>query len=103
MSYSTHVYGAASPEQGTQTVTLDLEDLQPSTTYHYRILASNQGGTSEGADQTFTTAPATTPITAPTTPLLLATPSIAFRQAARKTRPSPKPRSRPGRRSSPRR
>jgi len=31
--------------------------LQPSTTYHFRIVASNSAGTSVGADRTFTTAP----------------------------------------------
>lgn len=32
-----------------------LHDLQPSTTYHYRVIASNGTGTSEGADRQFTT------------------------------------------------
>lgn len=32
-----------------------LHDLQPSTTYHYRVVASNGTGTSEGADRQFTT------------------------------------------------
>jgi hypothetical protein len=31
--------------------------LQPSTTYHYRVLAENASGFSEGLDRTFTTAP----------------------------------------------
>jgi len=31
--------------------------LQPSTTYHYRVVATNPSGTVEGADQTVTTAP----------------------------------------------
>ncbi len=34
-----------------------ISGLQPETTYHYRVLASNQFGTVEGADQTFTTYP----------------------------------------------
>ncbi|MET0602408.1 MAG: hypothetical protein ABW167_10495 [Baekduia sp.] len=29
--------------------------LQPATTYHYRLVATNSGGTSAGADRTFTT------------------------------------------------
>lgn len=33
-----------------------LSGLQPSTTYHYRIKATNSAGTSFGSDQTFTTA-----------------------------------------------
>jgi subtilase family protein len=35
--------------------------LSPTTTYHFRIVASNAGGTSAGSDQTFTT-----PVTPPT-------------------------------------
>ena len=32
-----------------------LSDLHPSTTYHFRVLASNALGTSEGPERTFTT------------------------------------------------
>ncbi|HEV7484015.1 MAG TPA: hypothetical protein VGO13_13040 [Solirubrobacterales bacterium] len=34
---------------------LTLEGLSPSTTYHYRLVANSEGGTSYGSDQTFTT------------------------------------------------
>jgi hypothetical protein len=34
-----------------------VSGLAPGTTYHFRVVASNPGGTSAGADQTFTTAP----------------------------------------------
>jgi hypothetical protein len=34
-----------------------VSGLQPGTTYHYRIVASNIGGTTYGADQTLTTTP----------------------------------------------
>ncbi|HTA96441.1 MAG TPA: hypothetical protein VK730_02230 [Solirubrobacteraceae bacterium] len=40
---------------GAQPVSVFLENLQPSTLYHYRLVASNGGGTSYGPDQTFTT------------------------------------------------
>jgi hypothetical protein len=33
----------------------DLTDLAPGTTYHYRVVATNVGGTTLGPDQTFTT------------------------------------------------
>ncbi len=36
-------------------VHVELNDLQPATTYHVRLVASNQNGTSRGADVTFTT------------------------------------------------
>jgi hypothetical protein len=32
-----------------------LEGLQPGTTYHYRVVATNVDGTTYGEDQTFTT------------------------------------------------
>ena len=40
---------------GFQPVTIYLQNLQPDTTYHYRLLATNAAGTAYGADQTFTT------------------------------------------------
>ncbi len=39
-------------------VSADLSGLQPSTTYHFRLVASNEYGTTRGPDQTFTTGPA---------------------------------------------
>jgi DNA-binding beta-propeller fold protein YncE len=38
-----------------------LTGLLPGTTYHYRLVVNNATGTSEGPDETFTTAPATPP------------------------------------------
>ena len=38
-----------------RTFSRSITGLQPGTTYHYRIVATNSGGTSEGADRTFTT------------------------------------------------
>jgi Subtilase family len=39
-----------------------IGELKPGTTYHYRLLVSNGSGMSVGADETFTTLPATPPI-----------------------------------------
>jgi hypothetical protein len=36
-------------------VSAQVEGLSPNTTYHFRILATNSGGTSTGGDQSFTT------------------------------------------------
>lgn len=61
-------YGTSTPAQdagaGTTAVdvTAPLSGLQPSTTYHYRLSASNSAGTDAGSDHTFTTpAPAVKP------------------------------------------
>jgi hypothetical protein len=39
----------------TETVTLTLDELQPATTYYYRVTATNGDGTSQGEAQSFTT------------------------------------------------
>jgi hypothetical protein len=39
-------------------VSAETEPLEPNTTYHYRLVASNVVGGSQGADQAFTTGPA---------------------------------------------
>jgi hypothetical protein len=41
---------------GAQPVTIYLEGLLPATTYHYRLVASDGGGTAYGLDETFRTA-----------------------------------------------
>src|SRR5262249_55229015 len=41
-----------------QTVSAALTGLQPGTTYHYRLVATNDTDTATGADHTFTTAAA---------------------------------------------
>jgi len=57
-----------------------LEDLQPGTTYYYRLVATNVDGTSYGKDETFTTLGYPNSIIQPATPPLLAIPVIAFPQ-----------------------
>ena len=41
-------------------VSANLTGLSPDTAYHYRILATNPGGTTYGTDQTFSTQPGST-------------------------------------------
>jgi hypothetical protein len=62
---STATVGAGS---GTSAVAAaaTLSGLSPATTYHFRLVATNAGGVTKGADQTFTTA--SPPPPAPTTP-----------------------------------
>jgi DNA-binding beta-propeller fold protein YncE len=77
-TYGTVVFGTVQPEQGVDNVTLPLRGIQPNTTYHYRIVVSNAGGTVYGEDMTFTTLPIAFPLIAPTPPPLLALPSFTF-------------------------
>jgi hypothetical protein len=57
----TTAYGSSTPSQmlasGTQPVSAMIAGLLPGTTYHFTLSASTTGGTTETADQIFTTAP----------------------------------------------
>lgn len=70
------IYGQA--VEGEETIVLELHDLAPGTTYHYRIVASDEGGSTSGPDATFTTIGVPSPIAQPPTAMMLATPSIVF-------------------------
>lgn len=58
---TTTAYGTSTPDQGPvggnagKSASADLTQLAPSTTYHYRLVASNPSGTTPGTDKTFTT------------------------------------------------
>jgi outer membrane protein assembly factor BamB len=58
---TTASYGSQTPDQsagaGTtdQQVSANLPSLSPNTTYHFRLDATNAGGTTQGQDRTFTT------------------------------------------------
>jgi hypothetical protein len=65
----TAAYGALAPvpdavvgsDAGANGVSQTLTGLTPATTYHYRVVATYVGGSSAGADQTFSTAAAPPP------------------------------------------
>jgi hypothetical protein len=78
-SYGVQIFGETLFGSEAQTISLPLQDLQPGTTYHYRLMASSAGGTVYGADATFTTATfPSASITAPLTAPLIAMPELAF-------------------------
>jgi hypothetical protein len=80
---TTSSYGTSTASQTTgsgnanQSVSADITGLTPNTVYHFRVVAANPSGTTQGADQTFTTAPS---------PGTTATPAEAVTLTAR---PSP--------------
>jgi hypothetical protein len=63
-------------------VALPVQNLQPGTTYHYRLMAANGYETTYGAEETFTTAGYPSPLAAPLAPPLLAVPPIPFPKEA---------------------
>ncbi|MBI4926457.1 MAG: choice-of-anchor D domain-containing protein [Anaerolineae bacterium] len=56
-SYGTTVTASESPLSGSGSVAVhvDLSGLSPDTTYHFRVVGVNAGGTTNGGDLTFTT------------------------------------------------
>src|SRR5207249_1412422 len=58
-SYGSSVPCTPAPGSGTANVAVSaaLSSLSANTTYHFRIVAKNAGGTSTGADQTLKTLP----------------------------------------------
>jgi len=69
----TNAYGSRAPltslsagaGKAAVTVKTTITGLAPSTTYHYRIVSSNGGGTSQGGDQSFFTGPNPNVLTPP--------------------------------------
>jgi hypothetical protein len=60
---ATTAYGSLTPAatvggNADRSVSVDVGALAPSTTYHFRLVATNASGTAMGADARFTTAPA---------------------------------------------
>jgi phosphodiesterase/alkaline phosphatase D-like protein len=77
-TYATRIYGEAGSDLGSIEIAVSLQNLAPSTTYHYRFVSINSDGRSYGADRTFTTPVYSKPIVLPGVAPLLQTPAIAF-------------------------
>jgi NHL repeat len=113
-TYGVDLFGAAGAGSEPEPVSVLASSLQPGTTYHYRLVASNPNGTSYGADESFTTPTfPSSVLSAPSSPSLLAIPAIAFpsepvvsktkvkaKKSKKKKRKKPKPKKGNGRKSS---
>ncbi len=77
-TYGTSIFGKAGGGAENVGVSVNLQDLAPGTTYHYRFVAINSDGRAYGADQTFTTPAYAHPLVLPPVLALLPTPAIAF-------------------------
>ncbi|HXB65209.1 MAG TPA: hypothetical protein VNV42_10080 [Solirubrobacteraceae bacterium] len=62
----------------TQTVSVTLGELQPGTTYYYRVTATNADGITHGEPVSFTTPGFPTLLTAPQSLPVIPSPSVAF-------------------------
>ena len=90
-TYGGELSGVAASGAEAVAVSATFDNLQPGTLYHYRVLASNEDGTSYGADQTFSTAGVPGPLVQPPVSLLITIPEIQFPATeSTTTTPSPK-------------
>jgi hypothetical protein len=90
-NYGTEVFGDAGADSELREVNTRVGNLQPGTTYHYRLLGKNRGGTTYSIDQTFTTP--TIPgsvIAAPASTILLSPVTFTPPKPAGKTHPKGK-------------
>jgi DNA-binding beta-propeller fold protein YncE len=92
--YGTRIFGELAPSSALDPVTVEVGNLAPDTTYHYRLVATNTYGTSYGGDQTFTTPGfPTSLIAAPMAPALIAVPAVKFPPEAPASTPATTPKS----------
>ena len=78
-SYGSSAPCTPSPGGGQQTVTVSaaISDLVPSATYHFRVFASNVGGTSSSKDHSFETLPEPSPVVSEEPPAQAEPPATA--------------------------
>jgi hypothetical protein len=73
-AYGTEIPGQVEAGASAEGVSTNLADLSPGTVYHYKLIATNAGGTVESGDATFVTPPATGLLVAPSTLALVNVP-----------------------------
>ena len=79
-----------------EAVTVTLGELQPGTTYYYRVTATNADGTTPGEPATFTTPGFPSLLAAPVSPPQIAIPATAFpTNVAESATPTTKPKAKP--------
>jgi hypothetical protein len=76
------LFGNAGRSAGSEAVSATLQYLVPGVTYHYRLVATNEDGTSYGQDMTFTTPGVPSLITQPPTTALIPSPTVQFPSVA---------------------
>ena len=54
-AYGTQTPSATAGGNAGKSVSVNVTNLAPNTTYHFRLVATNPSGTDQGADATFTT------------------------------------------------
>jgi hypothetical protein len=77
-SYGPAILAGSLGGEASEAVTLDVGELTPGVTYHYRFEAVNQDGVVHGEDQSFTTPVFTNPFSVPTVLPFVATPAVTF-------------------------
>ncbi len=86
----------------TEAVSMTLAELQPGTTYYYRVTATNADGTSHGEPQTFTTPGFPARLSVPVSPPQIAIPATPFptnvteSATPKSTKPKAKPKPKTG-------
>jgi NHL repeat len=84
IEYGVGLFAEAGEGVSSEPVSVLVSSLQPGTTYHYRVVATNANGTSYGADESFTTPTfPSSVLVAPVTAPLIGAPNIAFPAGSR--------------------